>query len=70
MELSLTFSDKFEGELDVEGVGAVQISGHDHSHTILQSKVTATVSSSCVCVFILLLCGGQEAYPFEDKGGP
>lgn len=70
MELSLTFSDEFKGKLDVEGVGAVQISGHDHSHTILQSKVTAAASCSCVCVVDCCCAVAQEAYPFEDKGSP
>lgn len=59
MDLSLTFSDEFEGELDVEGVGAIQIPGHDHSHTILQSKVTATVSPAASAWFIAAVwCSG------------
>lgn len=75
MELSLTFSDEFEGELDVEGVGAVQIPGHDHSHTILQSKVTATVYSRCICVvywFVvsLLLLVFRRPTPLKIRAVP
>lgn len=41
LELSGTFGDELEGELDVQSVGAVQIPGHQHTHPILQVKHTS-----------------------------
>lgn len=40
LEIGRTFGDEFEGELDVQSVGAVQIPGHQHTHAILHRKHT------------------------------
>lgn len=47
-----TFGDEFEGELDVESVGAVQIPGHKHPHAVLHmnrhgSHQPVSLTSTC-----------------------
>jgi len=39
-KVNSTFSDELKGELDVEGAGAVQVPGHQHTQAVLPADVT------------------------------